>query len=145
MPALRDAWRRASDALVCRPVGWVAEWLKAAVLKTAVRASVPWVRIPPHPPEYPGNSPLFQIYDPPNRGRRRQRGDGHAAAALLRVRSANGLDVAPTMLFAHASVALNAGATLPTGSRIMKRQTQVPSGAPRKPRVVFAPGWWDRG
>ena len=30
--------------------GWVAERLKAAVLKTAVRASVPWVRIPPHPP-----------------------------------------------------------------------------------------------
>jgi hypothetical protein len=28
----------------------VAERLKAAVLKTAVRASVPWVRIPPHPP-----------------------------------------------------------------------------------------------
>ncbi len=30
--------------------GWVAEWFKAAVLKTAVRATVPWVRIPPHPP-----------------------------------------------------------------------------------------------
>ena len=28
----------------------MAERLKAAVLKTAVRASVPWVRIPPHPP-----------------------------------------------------------------------------------------------
>jgi hypothetical protein len=28
----------------------VAEWFKAAVLKTAVGASLPWVRIPPHPP-----------------------------------------------------------------------------------------------
>ncbi len=33
-------------------VGWVAEWFKAAVLKTAGRASAPWVRIPPHPPYY---------------------------------------------------------------------------------------------
>jgi hypothetical protein len=31
----------------------VAEWFKAAVLKTAERASVPWVRIPPRPPSYP--------------------------------------------------------------------------------------------
>jgi hypothetical protein len=30
--------------------GWVAEWFKALVLKTSVRESVPWVRIPPHPP-----------------------------------------------------------------------------------------------
>jgi hypothetical protein len=30
-------------------VGWVAEWLKAPVLKTGKRASVSWVRIPPHP------------------------------------------------------------------------------------------------
>ena len=29
--------------------GWVAEWTKAAVLKTAVRVTVPGVRIPPHP------------------------------------------------------------------------------------------------
>ena len=29
--------------------GWVAEWSKAAVLKTAVRETVPGVRIPPHP------------------------------------------------------------------------------------------------
>ena len=28
----------------------MAEWFKAAVLKTAVRESVPWVRIPPSPP-----------------------------------------------------------------------------------------------
>ena len=32
--------------------GWVAEWTKAAVLKTAVRVTVPGVRIPPHPPLY---------------------------------------------------------------------------------------------
>ena len=30
--------------------GRVAEWFKAAVLKTAVGASPPWVRIPPLPP-----------------------------------------------------------------------------------------------
>ncbi len=29
--------------------GEVAEWSKAAVLKTAVPARVPWVRIPPSP------------------------------------------------------------------------------------------------
>ena len=28
----------------------MAEWTKAAVLKTAVRVTVPGVRIPPHPP-----------------------------------------------------------------------------------------------
>ena len=28
----------------------MAEWFKAPVLKTGVRASAPWVRIPPHPP-----------------------------------------------------------------------------------------------
>ena len=31
--------------------GRVAEWFKAAVLKTAVRATAPWVRIPPLPPD----------------------------------------------------------------------------------------------
>ena len=30
--------------------GRVAEWFKAAVLKTAVGGSLPWVRIPPRPP-----------------------------------------------------------------------------------------------
>src|SRR5690606_15196468 len=30
--------------------GQVAEWFKAAVLKTAVGGSLPWVRIPPCPP-----------------------------------------------------------------------------------------------
>jgi hypothetical protein len=33
-----------------RGFGGVAEWFKAAVLKTAVRASAPWVRIPVPPP-----------------------------------------------------------------------------------------------
>ena len=33
-----------------RPVGGVAEWSNAAVLKTVERVSVPWVRIPPPPP-----------------------------------------------------------------------------------------------
>ncbi len=37
----------ASDTL-CR-LGWVAEWTMAAVLKTAVGATLPGVRIPPHP------------------------------------------------------------------------------------------------
>ena len=32
------------------PVGGVAEWLKAAVLKTVERLRVPGVRIPPPPP-----------------------------------------------------------------------------------------------
>jgi hypothetical protein len=46
--------------------GWVAERLKAAVLKTAVRASAPWVRIPPHPPfeagsRYYGAIPLYDL------------------------------------------------------------------------------------
>ncbi len=31
-------------------LGRVAEWFKAAVLKTAVGATPPWVRIPPLPP-----------------------------------------------------------------------------------------------
>lgn len=30
--------------------GWVAERFKAPVLKTGVGESLPWVRIPPHPP-----------------------------------------------------------------------------------------------
>ena len=32
-------------------IGRVAEWFKAPVLKTGVPARVPWVRIPPLPPE----------------------------------------------------------------------------------------------
>ena len=35
----------------------MAEWFKAPVLKTGVPARVPWVRIPPLPPE------LFEIID----------------------------------------------------------------------------------
>ncbi len=31
-------------------LGEVTEWLNVPVLKTGVRASVPWVRIPPSPP-----------------------------------------------------------------------------------------------
>src|SRR5690606_31691531 len=38
-------------------VGQVAEWFKAAVLKTAVGASPPWVRIPPCPPRRPPSPP----------------------------------------------------------------------------------------
>ena len=34
-------------------VGEVPEWFKGLVLKTSVRASVPWVRIPPSPPTTP--------------------------------------------------------------------------------------------
>lgn len=30
--------------------GWVSERFKELVLKTSVRVTVPWVRIPPHPP-----------------------------------------------------------------------------------------------
>ena len=43
MIAHRHVW-------VLDPCGQVAEWLKALVLKTSVRESVPWVRIPPCPP-----------------------------------------------------------------------------------------------
>ena len=32
--------------------GWVAEWSNAPVLKTGEGASLPGVRIPPHPPPY---------------------------------------------------------------------------------------------
>src|SRR3954463_6239770 len=37
-------------AIEGRP-GEVAEWFKAPVLKTGVGASLPWVRIPPSPPD----------------------------------------------------------------------------------------------
>ena len=39
--------------LTSKPIkrfGGMPEWLIGAVLKTVVRASVPWVRIPPPPP-----------------------------------------------------------------------------------------------
>ena len=35
--------------------GGVAEWLNAPVLKTDVGESLPWVRIPPPPPQYQKN------------------------------------------------------------------------------------------
>ena len=51
-------WQRRPDTLQ-RPnqldAGWVAEWLNALVLKTSRRASVSWVRIPPHPPQTNGS------------------------------------------------------------------------------------------
>ena len=50
----RQTKREAEAALGCKErllFGEVAEWFKAAVLKTAVRESVPWVRIPPSPPD----------------------------------------------------------------------------------------------
>jgi hypothetical protein len=42
--------------------GWVAERLKAPVLKTGRRATVSWVRIPPHPPNAipAGSEPIRQ-------------------------------------------------------------------------------------
>jgi hypothetical protein len=40
----------------------VAEWFKAAVLKTAVGESPPWVRIPPRPPS---NIELYEEYGAP--------------------------------------------------------------------------------
>src|SRR5688572_23858272 len=42
--------RQALRSIGACPKGEVAEWFKAAVLKTAVGASPPWVRIPPSPP-----------------------------------------------------------------------------------------------
>src|SRR6185369_15673249 len=37
------------------PIGRVAEWLKAPDSKSGVRVTVPWVQIPPLPPE------IFQV------------------------------------------------------------------------------------
>ena len=45
----------------------MAEWFKAPVLKTGVRASAPWVRIPPHPPVYAEKSHTNRHFpDPPS-------------------------------------------------------------------------------
>ena len=41
--------------------GEVAEWLNAPVLKTGVRASVPWVRIPPSPPVFSLSTSSFIV------------------------------------------------------------------------------------
>ena len=49
-----DAERVLFESFIYRyqgPVGGVAEWLNAPVLKTDVGESLPWVRIPPPPPE----------------------------------------------------------------------------------------------
>jgi hypothetical protein len=47
---MKDLTWRGAECVAPKRAGWVAEWFKAAVLKTAVGASSPWVRIPPHPP-----------------------------------------------------------------------------------------------
>ena len=43
------SWVQGRQSLRHLLFGWVAEWSKAAVLKTAVPVRVPGVRIPPHP------------------------------------------------------------------------------------------------
>lgn len=49
----RSLWSRDAGADIAARSGQVAEWFKAAVLKTAVGESLPWVRIPPCPPAPP--------------------------------------------------------------------------------------------
>ena len=51
-----DGWLKCSAASTAARYGWVAEWFKALVLKTSVRGTVPWVRIPPHPPLAPAKA-----------------------------------------------------------------------------------------
>ena len=43
------AVRNANENVDFPKLGWVAERFNAPVLKTGVRVTVPWVRIPPHP------------------------------------------------------------------------------------------------
>src|SRR6056297_2819560 len=60
MESLQDMFRQKSPrsrpsriekvAVTTPGAGGVAEWSNAPVLKTGVRESVPWVRIPPPPP-----------------------------------------------------------------------------------------------
>jgi hypothetical protein len=45
-----QAWLVGDAGPRCGWFGSVAEWFKALVLKTSVRGTVPWVRIPPLPP-----------------------------------------------------------------------------------------------
>ena len=45
-----DAALAAMAGAVVEKCGEMAEWFKAAVLKTAVGVSLPWVRIPLSPP-----------------------------------------------------------------------------------------------
>ena len=40
----------------------MAEWFKALVLKTSVRETVPWVRIPPSPPVFLLKSPISLLF-----------------------------------------------------------------------------------
>ena len=54
----RQRERRKQQNTVNNRSGWVAEWSKAAVLKTAVRVTVPGVRIPPHPLAAPRFAPV---------------------------------------------------------------------------------------
>src|SRR5262245_41852055 len=42
-----------APAVSRRPEGGVAEWPKVRHWKCRVRATVPWVRIPPPPPSFP--------------------------------------------------------------------------------------------
>jgi hypothetical protein len=54
-PALRktsssNVFHIQRKSLCSAAVGEVTEWFKVPVLKTGVRESVPWVRIPPSPP-----------------------------------------------------------------------------------------------
>ena len=53
-PPIRHSWLNGLEMRgLCpdkRANGEVAEWFKAAVLKTAVGSRSPWVRIPPSPP-----------------------------------------------------------------------------------------------
>src|SRR6185437_858742 len=55
---------RKRAALYLAAEGWVAERFKAAVLKTAVGESPPWVRIPPHPPSSAFYLFLTMAYSP---------------------------------------------------------------------------------
>ena len=49
-PCRSARFQESPRPVISGDAGRVAEWFKAAVLKTAVGASSPWVRIPPLPP-----------------------------------------------------------------------------------------------
>ena len=50
-PCRSARFQESPRPVISGDAGRVAEWFKAAVLKTAVGASSPWVRIPPLPPQ----------------------------------------------------------------------------------------------
>ena len=50
-PCRSARFQESPRPVISGDAGRVAEWFKAAVLKTAVGASSPWVRIPPLPPK----------------------------------------------------------------------------------------------